>query len=142
MHGRSHKKSLVTVLFKKGDATFPESYRPITLLRMMYNLFAKILNRISTFLDACQSPDQAGLRSGFGCEDNLFVITQIIEKCFEFQLPLWVCAIDFQKAFDTVEHFGVWHASVNQGVPVQYIAVLKDLYASQVGKIITPAHSR
>ena len=137
------KQSLVTVIFKKGDATLPENYRPITLLRMMYELFAGILNCIiSSYLEAVQSADQAGFRSGFGCDDNLFVITQLIEKFSEFQLPLWVCAIDVRKAFDTVEHTGIWKALSNQGVPPAYVHLLKGLYTNQVGRIITPVRSR
>ena len=33
--------------------------------------------------------------------DNLFVIITVIEKFEEYNLPLWLCMIDFKKAFDT-----------------------------------------
>eukprot|EP00973_Karenia_brevis_P033792 4662853-Karenia_brevis.AAC.1 len=34
----------------------------------------------------------------------------------EFQCPMWLCAIDFKKAFDTVEHDAIWRARVSHGV--------------------------
>ena len=85
-------------------------------------------------LESAQSSDQAGLRSGFSCDDHLFTITQIIERLNEHNLPLWICAIDFKKAFDTVEHQAIWHALASQGVPSRYVRILQALYSDQVGK--------
>ena len=98
--------------------------------------------RITSFLDDSQSPDQAGFRKGYGCDDNLFTVVQIIERLAECQLPLWMCAIDFRKAFDTVEHFAIWEALLKQGVPVEYVVVMRSLYEAQVGTITTPVHSK
>ena len=137
------KQSVITILFKKGDATLPDNYRPITLLRIMYKLFSRVLNaRIKQYLDARQGPDQAGFRKEYGCDDNLFTVVQIIEKLAEFQLPLWIAAIDFRKAFDSVEHFAIWNALQKHGVPNAYTSVLQKLYSQQTGKVITPAMSR
>ncbi len=113
----SWKQSLITVLFKKGDAKHLENYRPITILPILYKVFARLLHaRMRTVLENAQSPDQAGFRQGFSCEDHLFTVTQIIERFTEFNLPLWICAVDFKKAFDTVEHQAIWDALVQQGV--------------------------
>ena len=137
------KESLITVLFKKGDESLAENYRPITLLRILYKLFAGIINRrIKEFLDASQCPDQAGFRKGFSCDDNIFTIVQVIEKLSEYQMPLWICAIDFKKAFDTVEHFSIWESLKAHAVPDNYIAVITALYTDQVGKVISPTESR
>lgn len=137
------KQSCIPVLFKKGDATQPDNYRPITLLRMLCKLFARVLNsRIKLFLDASQSSDQAGVRKGHGCDGNLFTVMQVIEKLLEYQLPLWICAVYFRKAFDTVEHGAIWDALLNQGVPAGYVAILKSLYVEQVGNIMIPTRSR
>eukprot|EP00973_Karenia_brevis_P046645 6471282-Karenia_brevis.AAC.1 len=40
-HPSSWNKSLVTVLYKKGDPQLPGNYRPITLLPIMYKLFSR-----------------------------------------------------------------------------------------------------
>lgn len=137
------KQSFITILFKKGEPTLPDKYRPITLLRIFYKVFARILNtRVKVFLDVRQGPDQSGFRKEYGCDDNLFTVVQVIEKLSEFNLPLWMCALDFRKAFDTIEHFAIWKALKEQAVPNTYVATLRNLYSKQVRKVITPTTSR
>lgn len=54
------KESCVIVLFKDGDPKMPENYRPITLVRLLYKLFTRLLlARIKPVLLADQSVDQA-----------------------------------------------------------------------------------
>ena len=131
------------VLFKKGDKQDAENYRPISLLSILYKLFAKLVDkRIGPILDAAQSVDQAGFRSGFGCEDHLFTITHLVQTANEYQLPLWVAAVDFQKAFDSVEHASLWTNLRDMGVPAAYIRVLASLYILQSGEIITDKTSK
>eukprot|EP00973_Karenia_brevis_P031940 4407796-Karenia_brevis.AAC.1 len=56
----SWKQSCITVLYKKGDPKLPSNYRPITILQILYKLFAKvILSRIRGTLEAAQPVDQA-----------------------------------------------------------------------------------
>ena len=125
------------VLFKKGDAKNPENYRPITLLRITYKLFSRMLcARIKKVLEQAQPVDQAGFRSGFGVEDHLFTMVMISELQEEFNLPLWICSIDYRKALDTVGHDSIWKALVQHGVPQVYVRTLAALYEGQTGKII------
>ena len=86
--------------------------------------------------------DQAGFRRGFGCEDHLFAITMLAEKMNEFQRPLWIVAVDFKKAFDTVHQHCIWQALQEQGVPSLYISVLMKLYKGQVARVQTDCCSR
>ena len=131
------------VLFKKGDALDPANYRPIASLPILYKLFTRCLcGRIGTTLDAEQSEDQAGFRKDYSCDDHLFVIRQLSEKANEFCLPLWVAAIDFQKAFDSFSHTALWKALLEQGVPKVYTNALQRLYASQTGTVIAGESSR
>jgi len=137
------KKSRIIILYKKDDPTLPENYRPITLLPILYKLFARVLcQRIGCVLDQSQPPDQAGFRAGYGCQDHLHTIILIIEAMNEFQLPLWVCAIDFKKAFDSVEHDHLWEALSQQKVPNRYTRRLAQLYRGQTAKIITDRESK
>jgi len=50
-------------------------------------------------------PDvQAGLRKGRGTRDQIVNICWIMEKASEFQKNIYVCIIDYAKAFDCVDH--------------------------------------
>ena len=67
------------VIFKKGDQSLPENYRPIAILPILYKLFSRILcERVKSILDGAQACDQAGFRSGYSCDDHLFAITMMI----------------------------------------------------------------
>ena len=66
----------------------------------------------------------------------------VIEAAAEFQFPLWICAIDFKKAFDTVEHDHLWESLYQQTVPHVYIKMLARLYSDQTANVVTDKVSR
>ena len=50
-------------------------------------------------------PDvQAGFRKGRGTRDQTANIRWIIKKAREFQKNIYMCCIDYAKAFDCVDH--------------------------------------
>ena len=54
-------------------------------------------------------PDvQAGLRKGRGTRDQIANIRWIIEKAREFQKNIYLCFIDYTKAFDCVNNKKLW----------------------------------
>ena len=54
-------------------------------------------------------PDvQAGFRKDRGTSDQIANIHWITEKAKEFQKNLYFCFIDYDKAFDFVDHNNVW----------------------------------
>ena len=56
-----------------------------------------------------ESPDvQAGFRKGRGTRDQIANIHWIIEKAREFQKNIYICFIDYAKAFDCVDHNKLW----------------------------------
>jgi len=137
------RESVVSVLFKSGDAQRPENYRPITVIPLLYKLFAKLLySRLQPILDQQQCADQAGFRNKFSTEDHLHTLSLLGEKAYEYQVNLWVATIDFKKAFDCIEHSGLWQALSSQGVPQPYISLLQDLYAKQSAKVRTDVFSK
>eukprot|EP00973_Karenia_brevis_P050698 7042911-Karenia_brevis.AAC.1 len=113
------------------------------MLPILYKLFSKvILARIGSTLDAKQTVEQAGFRSGFSVDDHLFTIVSVIDRLAEFNLPLWVCTIDYRKAFDTVEFRAIWEALLRQGIPRKYVCTLHHIYDGQIGKIVAEKTSK
>ena len=54
-------------------------------------------------------PDvQAGFRKDRGTRDQIANIHWIIEKTTEFQKNIYFCFIDYDKAFDCVDHNKLW----------------------------------
>ena len=60
----------------------------------------------------------------------------------EFRQPLWICAIDFVKAFDSVSHASLWEALLNQVVLPDYVDILKALYKDQSAVVVDDVSSK
>ena len=56
-------------------------------------------------------PDiQGGFRQGRGTIDQIANICWIIERAREFHKNIYLCFIDYAKAFDCVDHNTLWKA--------------------------------
>ena len=68
----SRKNVMITVIYKKGDPTKPENYRPICTLPVLYKLFSMMVhNRPYAKLDSYQFPVQAGFRKQIRSTNHL-----------------------------------------------------------------------
>eukprot|EP00973_Karenia_brevis_P029573 4079035-Karenia_brevis.AAC.1 len=101
-----------------------------------------VWGRIRDALNKAQCFDQAGFVKGMSVDDHLFTLVLLCEVMNEYRLPLCLAAVDFQKAFDTVSHRGLWAALREQGIPESYIGVLIKLYNKQSGRVVTQVASR
>jgi len=89
-----------------------------------------------------QSVDQAAYRQGFSTEDHLLTVSLLIEKSREFNFPLWLALVDYEKTFDTVEHSSLWKVLEQQGVPKHYVKLLDVLYTGQEAYVQAGVRSR
>ena len=60
--------------------------------------------RVQQYVTRELSDVQAGFRKGRGSRDQIANIRWIIEKAREFQKNIYFCFIDYDKAFDCVDH--------------------------------------
>jgi len=58
----------------------------------------------------------------------MFTLRQLAEKYEEFGKALFVCYIDFRKAFDSVWRKGLWKTMRHYGFPEKIVRILEDLY--------------
>ena len=59
----------------------------------------------------------------------------------EWRVDLWVATVDFRKAFYSVYQSAIWRALAEQGVPAQYISLVKRVYDGQMGVVTSDADS-
>ena len=77
-------------------------------------------------------PDvQADFRKGRGTRHQIAKIRWIIKKAREFQKNIYLCFIDYAKAFDYVDHSKQWKILKEMGIPDNLTCILKNLYAGQ-----------
>ena len=79
----------------------------------------------------------AGLRKGRGTRDQIANICWITEKAKEIQKNIYICFIDYAKAFDCVDHNNLWKILKEMGIPDHLTRLLRNLYASQEATVKT-----
>ena len=90
---------------KKGNVKEGSNYCTIALISHASKIMLNILQaRLQPYVNH-ELPDvQAGFRKGRGTRDQIANIFWIMEKAREFQKNIYVCFIDYAKAFDCVDH--------------------------------------
>lgn len=122
-------KATMILIHKKGDIAQLQNYRPISLLSQIYKLFMRIITkRLTAKLDFYQPREQAGFRAGYGVNDHLHTIKILIEKCVEYNKPLVLIFVDYEKAFDTVDHHSMLEALADCRIDYRYINIVKHVY--------------
>ena len=125
------KESKMVLLFKKGNSKDLKNYRPISLLLHIYKIFTKIITkRMEKKMEEALTRKQAGFRSSFSTMDHIHTINQIREKCNRYNLPLCLTFVDFEKAFDSIETESILQSLLRQGIDLDYINILKDIYTN------------
>ena len=61
------------------------------------------------YMEGELSEMQAGLRKGRGTRDQIANLRWIMETTREYQKELYMCFIDYSKAFDCVDHDQLWN---------------------------------
>jgi len=102
------KKAVIAPLHKKNDKLCCDNYRGISLLSHCEVMAKVILQRIQRRTEEILSEAQAGFRVKRSTIDQLFTLQLLAEKYVEFGKFLYVCYVDFHKAFDNVWRTGLW----------------------------------
>ena len=127
-----HNWHLVNIvpIYKKGDKYNRANYRGVSLLSCVYKLYASVLQRrLAAFLREHIVEEQAGFSPGKGCDDNLCIMTEVMERKVADREPLYAALVDMRAAFDTVWRDGLWYKLQTMGVPHKLMRILKEIYS-------------
>ena len=80
---------------------------------------------------------QAGFRKGRGPRDQIANIHWLIEKSREFRKNIYLCFIDYTKAFDYVDHNKLWKTIKEMGISDHLTCLLRNLYEDKEAIVIT-----
>ena len=131
---------VIKPIFKKGDPTLPQNYRPITLLSCLGKLFTSVINnRLNKYADKYNVIEevQAGFRQNHSTADNIFVLKSLVDIAKANKLKLFSCFIDFKQAFDTVWRSGLWHKLNQYNINGKCLAVIQNIYKNVKSKVAT-----
>ena len=146
---KAQAPGVIRSLYKRGDATLPTNYRPITLGSTVDKLYNACLNaRIVAHLEHTGGlhEGQQGFRVGRGTVDNIFMLVSTLQGRLRHKLTTYLLFLDVEKAYDSVWRAGllwhVWHAGV-RGRMFRVLAQMCDSPTSCVlhnGHYSTPFH--
>ena len=125
---RDWKRSVFIPIPKKGNSKECSNYHIIVLITHT----SKVM--LQQYMNQ-ELPD--GFRKGRETRDQIVNICWIIEKAREFQENIYLCFIDYTKAFDCVDHNKLWKILQEVGIPNHLTCLLKNLHAGQEGTVRT-----
>ena len=125
--------SAITAVPKSGsNLTVCDGYRGIAVGTLPAKIYASILNnRLAGWSEtnALRAEGQFGFRTGRGTCHAAFVVRTLIEQERARGSKLYVCFVDFKKAYDSVPRHLLWTKLERRGVTGWVLEAVKALYA-------------
>ena len=122
-------KGLICKIPKKGNIQDCSNWRGVTLLPLASKVISRILvNRIQAGVDKALRKEQAGFRKGRGTTEQIFILRNILEQANEWNSPVYIHFIDFEKAFDSVHRDSLWIIMKKYGIPQKLIKMVQTMY--------------
>ena len=101
------RSTTIKVLLKGDDFKDPANYRTISIIPILYKIFAKLLYaRLLRIFDPHQSAEQAGFHWGFSAVELMYTFSMLESKAAEWNQHLWIAAPDLLTPWSTMQ-FGL-----------------------------------
>ena len=95
----------VATIYKKGDTDKAANYRPISLLSSFYKIYMMLIRgRIQEAAEEIISKTQYGFRPAKSTAHAIYIIRRIQAFAESTGDPLFLTLLDWEKAFDKVDH--------------------------------------
>jgi hypothetical protein len=126
-------RTVMVPLPKVGNAVVCGEFRTISLICNASKIMLKVLKkRLETKADEFISKNQFGFRKGCGTRDAIGVMRVLCERTLERQKKdLFICFVDFEKAFDRVNWVKLMEALKNLKVDWKDRRMIGELYMKQ-----------
>jgi exonuclease III len=121
---------------KKHNATECSDHRTISLVSHASKILLQILTkRIEAKTVSVIGKTQFGFRRGVGTRDAIGVLRTVVERSIEFGNEIYICFVDFEKAFDRVNWAKMLSILKNIGVDWRDRRLISELYMGQTAVV-------
>jgi len=125
-------KTMLIPLPKKTNAVECSDHRTISLISHASKIILKILtNRITAKAEEYIGDNQFGFRKGCGTRDAIGVMRMIMERNLEVNKEVYICFVDFEKAFDRVNWVKMMTILKHIGIDIRDRRLIWNLYSKQ-----------
>src|SRR5215469_4053122 len=98
-------------------------------------LLRVVLTRIINKIRPQISEEQYGFVKGNGTRNAIYVLRNLAEKILEVNQDLYLCFVDYEKAFDKVKHVNLMKMLERLEIDGKDLRIIKNLYWNQKGAV-------
>lgn len=134
------KEGRLHTLFKSGDATDCNNYRPIALLNLQYKILTKMLtNRIMKILEEEKviTNSQGGWRKRRSTWQKIKILINAIQHSIEKKKEIHLIWVDLKKAYDSVSHERLFETLEKFGLDEKTVNIIKALTTGNTCRVLT-----
>ena len=128
----SHCNDIINPIFKEGIKSDPNNYRGICIFSALTKVMMSMINtRVQKSVDEKNliSRNQIGFKKGSRTADHLLTLKSIVKKFVTLgKEKLYVCFVDFKKAFDSVWHIGLFGELRKLGLHGNLLHLIEKIY--------------
>ena len=132
------KHSIFIKIPKIANAIDCTDYRTLCLMSNVTKIILRVIterNRRTFEREAGKT--QSGFKKGMGTREGIFNFRMIIEKMFEKDKKIYICFIDYKKAFDRVYHDKLIESLKDTEIDGKDLILIKNLYWNQTASMKT-----
>ena len=119
----------------KGDLSklnLFEDYRPVSLINVTSKMFEVCLyNYLSHVI--VTNDLQFGFTADRGCQKALMVMSTVVDYFNDKGSNVFVAGLDVSKAFDSINHYGIFIKFINANIPVYVLNTFVNWYLKLSG---------
>ncbi|KAH9094693.1 hypothetical protein Ae201684P_022167 [Aphanomyces euteiches] len=129
--------STLVLLHKKGPKSQAKNYRPISLLNTDVKILTSILAyRLQRHIRHIIHPDQQGFIRRSNIQTNIARLDDMLHHIKLHSPSSMVALLDFEKAFDRVDHAYLLRVLRHYGFPETFVDMVRVLYSGRKSRIL------
>ena len=127
----------IASIYKKGDPSKLENYRPIALLQTFYKLLAGMIkNRLSVSLEPWIQKTQYGFRPQKSTSQALFLARRLLDIAERQGTNMTLVLLDWEKAFDKINQAKLLEVLTRLSVPDTLVRTIHHIYLGAKFRVV------